>query len=931
MPEAVDRYRTGEDGGYLLVAPGPGMWRVVLEAPGRVPVERRLVPLFEDATLPTVQLPVDVRSSVTVVDTEGRPVPDARVTGALARTSPMDRMLSGTGWRRHGVAATTGPTGRFHLPRAENEILEVRAWAPAFLPAEVTGGGDGEPLTLRLPAGRERLLRVSDPAGQALPDVMVQLATAGVTLGITDVEGRLAAVLPDAAPVDLVLDAGGGWRQGVTLDPASSDPQEAAPPADGPLEVTLPAPVLLTGTVVDAEGGGPLAGALVWPRGEPGAAVKTDGEGAYEMIAGSPPEEVSGAAAGHRVAAVRPADAGAGRVPELRLPPAVVLAGTLSDAAGQPVPGARIRLRTPAHPGLTWEGGFGGEVAGATSDGQGRFRAVGLDAGSVYLLRVEAPGFSTLEQPVEPPARLALELARGGGLTGRVTDPYAAPVAGARVRLFAAPEEADTLVLQVRDGEQLADHETHTDAEGGFVLDTVGTGVYDLRIDADGLAPLRRTGVEVPRGELLDLGRLVAEPAVAVAGRVVDGAGEPVAGARVSVDPFSPYRGWRGSRSVYTFSSGSSRASTQVGGVVTDGEGRFRLGGLGVRQAEAAPQLHVRPLVGRRQPAQALLGGHQDAARLVGLVAALDLPPHQLPAGEVGEEAGVEAGEDLAGAAAVVAAGVRSRRRGEGAEPVLDHQDAGVAAAEVDLEEAEALGAQGAGERLQGELQLHLPQRLAVLALDQPFHPVQVAAGPGAADAPQLPGPALPPAPFEQALQGEPEVGAAGHHPLAGGVDQGAPGRFGGELRGQCQGALPAPVHGHDDLPLQRRADEADEDLLAAVAEAELELEAHGGRRVVVVDELLEAPLELLHLGAGGDVAEEVPAEDVLGVPACQVRFIPVVLAHRAVQGEGDVAEGEGVDVRRRHVGKIVDHRSVSMCSSAACSSAVSASRPRSL
>jgi len=582
--EPVDRHRTGEDGGYLLLAPEPGMWRVVLEAPGRVPVERRLVPLFENTTLPTVQLPEDVGLAVTVEGPEGRPVAGARVTGILATTSPVSRFLSGGGWRRHGTAATTGPTGRLLLPRAEDEVLAVRAWAPAFLPAEVTSGGDGEPATLRLAAGRERVLRVLDPAGQALPGVLVGLAGSGEAVGTTDEEGRLAAVLPADGPLELVLDAGGGWRQEVRLEPDSPVGDEGAVAGDGALEVTLPAPVLLTGTVVDAEGGAPLAGALVWPRGEAGAAVKSDGEGAYEMIVGSPPEEVSGAAAGFRTAAVRPADARAGRVPELRLPPAVVLAGTVSDAAGEPVPGARIRLRTPAHPGITWEGGFGGEVPGATSDAQGHFRAVGLDAGVVHLLRVEAPGFSELEQAVEPPARLALELERGGGLTGRVTDPYAAPVAGARVRLFAAPKEADTLVLQVRDGEQLADHETHTDADGGFVVDTVAAGVYDLRIDAAGLAPLRRMGIEVPRGERHDLGRLVAEPAVAVAGRVVDGDGEPVAGARVSVNPFSPYRGWRGSRSVYVFASGPSAASAQVGGVVTDEEGHFRLGGLAAEE-----------------------------------------------------------------------------------------------------------------------------------------------------------------------------------------------------------------------------------------------------------------------------------------------------------------------------------------------------------
>lgn len=408
-------------------------------------------------------------------------------------------------------------------------------------------------------------------------------------------------------------------------------------PEEGAIEVTLDAPMLLTGRVVDAESETPLAGALVWPRGEPGAAVSSGEDGSYEMIAGTVPGEVAGAAAGFRMAAVRAQDARAGRVPLLRLPPQVVLAGTLTDVASEPVPGARIRLRAPARPGLTWDGGFGGEVPGATSDGEGHFRAVGLDPGTVYLLRVEAAGFPALEQAVEPPARLALVLERGGGLAATVTDPYGEPVAGARVRLFPAPAEAERLSLQLRDGDLLAEHETRTGAAGRFVLREVAAGAYDLRIDAPGLAPLRRMGVEVPRGELRDLGRLAAEPAVAVAGRVVDGEGEPVAGARVSVDPFSPYREWRGTRSVYVFSSGVTPPNHQVGGVVSDGEGRFRLGGLAAGELVDLDVEHdryqSRSVPGVEPPAEDLEIELDSGVRVTGRV--LDPSGRPVPAAHV--------------------------------------------------------------------------------------------------------------------------------------------------------------------------------------------------------------------------------------------------------------------------------------------------------
>lgn len=568
-PEPVDTYRTREDGAFLLVAPEPGMWRVVVEAPGEVPAERRLVPLFSDVTLPALELPAAEPLTVTVVDAEGRPVTGARVRWTTDSSSPLPRELGARGWSLHGRGGVTDGSGRLDLPRVEEEAGLVRAWRAGYLPSEPVAvqAGDGEAVTLRLSRGRERVLTVLDPAGRPLADVLVALGDAGI--GTTDAEGRLAAALPEEGDAELVLDAGSGWRQSSSLRLA---------PGGDPAELTMEAPLLLTGRVVDAEEETPLVRALVWPRGEPGAAVTSDGDGTYEMVSGTPPDEVAAGAAGFRVAGVRTDPSRPARLPLLRLPPEVTVRGTVVDAEGGPVSGARVRLRAPAQPGITWKATWGREAPGGSSDERGRFRVAGLDTGTVYLLRVEAPGFPALERAVEPPAQLALTLERGGGVTGVLADPYGEPVVGARARLFPAPDEANRLVVQLLDGERVARYEAVTGAQGRFTVTEVAAGAYDLWIEAPGLAPVRRMGVEVPGGELQRLGRLVADPAVAVEGRVVDAEGEPVEGARVSVDPFSPYRDFRGSRSVYVFSPGGPAG--QVRGGVSDDEGWFRLDGL---------------------------------------------------------------------------------------------------------------------------------------------------------------------------------------------------------------------------------------------------------------------------------------------------------------------------------------------------------------
>src|SRR5688572_22049029 len=64
-------------GDYRLDAPGPGVWRLVASAAGRVPLEWVLQPLVEEAWLPTAKLAVDAPLEVRVADAAGKPVAGA--------------------------------------------------------------------------------------------------------------------------------------------------------------------------------------------------------------------------------------------------------------------------------------------------------------------------------------------------------------------------------------------------------------------------------------------------------------------------------------------------------------------------------------------------------------------------------------------------------------------------------------------------------------------------------------------------------------------------------------------------------------------------------------------------------------------------------------------------------------------------------------
>jgi hypothetical protein len=196
---------------------------------------------------------------------------------------------------------------------------------------------------------------------------------------------------------------------------------------------------------------------------------------------------------------------------------AVVLAGTVEDAVGAPVPLARVLVLSDA--------GFQGAVVPTrAADAGGRFRFDGLAAGR-YRLLIEAPGLGTAEAAhvVAPDAAVRVVLpGESRFIQGRVTH-EGRPVFGARVTLA---------------GEALSEpRRTETDGRGGFVFGGLGPGTYALRADSGGLVSDVTTDVVLDRLE-----RRTADVALELApgrflhGRVVDDAGASVPATEVCLD-----------------------------------------------------------------------------------------------------------------------------------------------------------------------------------------------------------------------------------------------------------------------------------------------------------------------------------------------------------------------------------------------------------
>ena len=213
-----------------------------------------------------------------------------------------------------------------------------------------------------------------------------------------------------------------------------------------------------------------------------------------------------------RVSADAPAPGTTADLGVLRVRSGESIRVVVQDDLGGPVRGANVTARGAAGILLTVTGTTG-EDGGVNLSGIPKNASLGID--------VKAKGFlpaheTQLDLESSP---FVVKLASGAAISGTVRDADGQPVDGAEIALTG----------EKGDGRRVE----RADARGDFVFDGVDDGTWRLSAKAAGFAPSDPEKVEISdHGSAVGV-ILKLAPAEGISGRVTDGAGSPVAGARV--------------------------------------------------------------------------------------------------------------------------------------------------------------------------------------------------------------------------------------------------------------------------------------------------------------------------------------------------------------------------------------------------------------
>lgn len=524
---------TDADGSFLLAAPEPGMWKVVVEARGMVSREKQLLPLIEETELPALQLERDAGLEVRVVGPDGGALPGARVQ---VRGSRGPRELLAAGWQARDRSARTDEKGVAVLPREAGETLFVQAGGEGR-PVAAQNEVKGPSVTLRLPAGTARQIQVVDAAGKPggktpVAGVFVHVGDERWCAGRTSAEGLFSVPLPEGRKREtLLLVADDGRMAEASLTPPAREDK-------GPQVLSLPALETVDGRVVSAADGQPVAGALVWNL-DPGTFRRSGPDGSYRLagVQGFP-RVVQAAAPGFLIARGGMSSGGLPQGPTVALEPSWAAGGVVQDEQGQPVAGVTVRaLPQPSTPRPDIP-----EVDMARTAPSGRFRLRRLESGIPYRLQLAKRGFApaTAELPPLVPGRpvsdLRIVLRKGRTGFGRVVNRAEQPVPGARIVLRPALSGSLQMRMTLSLHSDDTGYEAVTGSDGRFEVRDLPAGAWELAIQARGYAPLRVPGLGVPEGGgSTDLGTIILAPGAPVEGHVVDREGRPIAGAEVQV------------------------------------------------------------------------------------------------------------------------------------------------------------------------------------------------------------------------------------------------------------------------------------------------------------------------------------------------------------------------------------------------------------
>jgi protocatechuate 3,4-dioxygenase beta subunit len=533
-PEAVVAHaRADETGAYELLVPQGGTFALRASAHGLAkegdPARVYAKDIEDLDFLLTRGAPLEGR----VVDTEGRPVPGARILVLDARS------LFGRLPKTEGIA---DPDGSF--------ALSVRAGADISLVVRATGYALHMEKNLRAPARdlvftlergiavRLRTVREEDPDVPASGVHVVAMSGSGLASGQTGEDGEVVLEHLETAqsgPLDqkhALL-----WGDGYVPRTLELEGE----PEGGVLDVgdvPVSSGGVVRGKVLDAETDEPVAGARVYVLGGfdedvqgVGVQVVVTGEdGAFELtgvplgaavLVGDHPDYVSNLVdpaqrALQNPKALFPKGLRAAQH-DVRLAPGATVQGRVVGPDGEPVAGAIVETPGAA----VASANFGLDFGKARTDPEGAFTLRGLPAGQVLPLRAShrAYGDSAKIMTQAGQTGVTLQLAPPARLHGTVFDEVGEPIAGVPIRV--RQEFEDPFVPG------LYEMPAVTDLQGRFHILNPPAGALEVVFDDPGYGEVKLR-VRVPPGATdVDLGRTVLERGHGIRGVVLDAEGRP--------------------------------------------------------------------------------------------------------------------------------------------------------------------------------------------------------------------------------------------------------------------------------------------------------------------------------------------------------------------------------------------------------------------
>ncbi|NLF03401.1 MAG: carboxypeptidase regulatory-like domain-containing protein, partial [Actinomycetales bacterium] len=543
IESASDRAtETDTDGRFAFDGLSPGGY-VLMARKGELTGGPHPVRVAGSSAPVVIRLEPGVAARVTVLDDASQPIEGA-VVWVLG--DPM--------------TAQTDAQGTARLAGLSPGWLELEAQAHGFAPGRMStildaAGAEGR-VTITLAKGVPVAGRVRDVRGVGIPGVQVFAVPAGHLLerqarasAVTGADGTfsIAAIAPGAYWFAFVRDGRRETRtSGRLVERAVDD-----------LEIVMDDGALVAGAVVDPDGR-PASHAtvhleplddhlgLLRPR-----KTSSGADGAFELRGLSEARYALHAESEAGVSQVYVIDLDA-REPAPRhlglvIESAVEIAGVVVDDTGAPVPGIIVQARSQERASTF--------ASSATTGAGGEFLIEHLPTGrfTVWAGREERPA----DQGIEVMAGdhdVRLEVSRAGAIRGEVVlDATGAAPGRFRIRL----EAPDQRPLRTSGGE-----------DGKFEVRGLWPGEYTLVFYGPELVETRTAPVALSPGETLDLGRVRVQRGRTISGQVVDGAGRPVAGAKVRMG--------RGPFAWPTFDDSLS----EVRSTVSDTRGAFSIVGL---------------------------------------------------------------------------------------------------------------------------------------------------------------------------------------------------------------------------------------------------------------------------------------------------------------------------------------------------------------